>query len=38
MMKKMSRMMREMSVPHGEEVKKRHNHELQEMRTELDSL
>ena len=38
MMKKMSRMMREMSVPHGEEVKKRHNHELQEMRNELDSL
>lgn len=37
MMKKMSRMMREMSVPHGEEVKKRHNHELQEMRKELDS-
>jgi hypothetical protein len=38
MMKKMSRMMREMSVPHGEQVKKRHNHELQEMRNELDSL
>jgi hypothetical protein len=37
MMKKMSRMMREMSVPHGEEVKKRHKHELQEMRNELDS-
>jgi hypothetical protein len=38
MMKKMSRMMREMAVPHGEEVKKRHNYELQEMRNELDSL
>jgi len=37
MMKKMSRMMREMAVPHGEEVKKRHNQELQDMRKELDS-
>ena len=38
MMKQMSRMMREMAVPHGEEVKKRHNHELQEMRKQSDSL
>ena len=38
MMKQMSQMMREMAVPHGEEVKKRHNHELQKMRNELDSL
>jgi len=37
-MKQMSHMMREMAVPHGEEVKKRHNHELQEMRKKLDSL
>ena len=37
MVKQMSRMMREMSVPHGEEVKKRHNHELQKMRKKLDS-
>ena len=37
MMKQMSQMMREMAVPHGEEVKKRHNHELQEMRKKLDS-
>jgi hypothetical protein len=26
-----------MAVPHGEQVKKRHNHELQEMRKKLDS-
>ena len=38
MMKQMSRVMREMAVPHGEEVKKRHNHELQKMRNELDSF
>jgi hypothetical protein len=38
MMKQMSHMMKEMAVPHGEEVKKRHNLELQEMRNELDSL
>lgn len=38
MMKQMSEMMREMSVPHGEEVKKWHKHELQEMRKNLDSL
>ena len=38
MMKQMSRMMREMAVPHGEQVKRRHNHELQEMRKNLDSL
>ena len=37
MLKQMSRIMREMSVPHGEQVKKRHNRELQEMRNELDS-
>jgi len=37
MMKQMSQMMREMAVPHGEEVKKRHNHELQKMRKKLDS-
>jgi len=37
MMKQMSQIMREMVVPHGEEVKKRHNHELQEMRKKLDS-
>jgi hypothetical protein len=35
---KMQQMMREMAVPHGEEVKKRHNHELQKMRNELDSF
>jgi hypothetical protein len=38
MMKQMSHMMREMAVPHGEEVKKRHNDELQKMRKILDSL
>ena len=38
MMKQMSEMMWEMSVPHGEQVKKRHKHELQEMRKNLDSL
>jgi hypothetical protein len=37
MMEQMSRVMREMAVPHGEEVKKRHNHELQEMRKQADS-
>ena len=37
MMKQMSQMMREMAVPHGEEVKKHHIHELQEMRKKLDS-
>ena len=38
MMKQMSHMMKEMAVPHGEEVKKRHNIELQKMRNKLDSL
>ena len=38
MMKQMSQMMGEMAVPHGEQVKKRHNHELQKMRNKLDSL
>lgn len=38
MMKKMSRMLREMAVPHDEEVKKRHNHELHKTLNELDSL
>ena len=38
MMKQMSLMMREMAVPHGEQVKKRHNHELQKMLNEIDSL
>jgi hypothetical protein len=37
MMRQMSHMMREMAVPHGEQVKKRHNHELQETRKKLDS-
>jgi hypothetical protein len=30
--------MREMSVPHGEPVKKRHNAELKEMRQRMVSL
>lgn len=38
MMEQMSLIMKEMAVPHGGEVKKRHNHELQKMRNELDSL
>jgi hypothetical protein len=38
MMKQMSRIMREMAVPHGEQVKKSHNHELQKMRKQADAL
>ncbi|UCE82167.1 MAG: hypothetical protein JSV47_10625 [Deltaproteobacteria bacterium] len=38
MMNQMSRIMREMSVPHGEPVKKRHNEELKEMRQRMVSL
>jgi hypothetical protein len=37
-MEQMSQMMEEMSVPHGEEVKKRHYRELQEMRKRVDTL
>lgn len=37
-MKQMSQVMEEMSVPHGEEVKKRHYRELQEMRQRVDTL
>jgi hypothetical protein len=38
MINQMSRIMREMSVPHGEPVKKRHNEELHEMRQRMVSL
>ena len=38
MMNQMVRIMREMSVPHGEPVKKRHNKELKEMRRRMVSL
>jgi polyhydroxyalkanoate synthesis regulator phasin len=38
MMNQMSRIMREMSVPHGDQVKKRHNEALNEMRQRIDSL
>lgn len=38
MMNQMSQIMREMSVPHGEPVKKRHNEELKEMRQRMVRL
>ena len=37
MMNQMSRIMKEMSVPHGEQVKQRHQRELQDMRKKLDT-
>ena len=38
MMYQMSQIMREMSVPHGEEVKKRHSKELMDMRKRVESI
>ena len=37
MMNEMSRIMEEMSVPHGEQVKQRHQRELQDMRRKLNT-
>ena len=37
-MNQMSQMMQEMSVPHGEKVKKQHKQDLQEMGKKVDSL
>jgi hypothetical protein len=37
-LKRMSQMMQEMSVPHGEDVKKRHKAELHKMHEEVNTL